>query len=221
MTRNTVTLCVLALGASLAALTPAHAADGWTYSSGTLRAGPGTSYPPILRVAAGRPVEVFGCLRGWTWCDVAVAGERGWFPGRRIAFEQSGRRRVLTTIAPALGLGIVVFDRDAYWTSHYRGRAFYDRWDRRHPGRHVEPDRRPGPGVVIDRDHRPAHRDRPVIRHRPPENRPAEPRRVRPERAEPRRHVAPPRRDAAPQRHRQAPPAAHRAPDRPTLRPQN
>ena len=38
-----------------------------------LRAGPARDYPVVAVVALGAPLEVLGCLNGYTWCD-AIAG---------------------------------------------------------------------------------------------------------------------------------------------------
>lgn len=116
------TLAVLAL--TVVSVSAARAADGWARSSGVLRAGPGTSYPPVGRIAAGEDMRIHGCLRRWSWCDVSVDGDRGWFPGRRIALESRGRRVELPAAAAIVGLGVLGFERDLYWREHYRDRSF-------------------------------------------------------------------------------------------------
>ncbi|MCE1236087.1 MAG: SH3 domain-containing protein [Hyphomicrobiales bacterium] len=125
----------LTMGLALLTLpSAALAADGFARSSGTLRAGAGSDYPAVMRVSAGTELDVIGCLRRYTWCDVAVDGERGWFPGRRIGFLRDGRRVYLSDGGAALGLAILSFGMADYWGSHYAERPWYNerRWWRRH-----------------------------------------------------------------------------------------
>ena len=125
----------LTLGLALLALpTAALAADGFARSSGTLRAGAGSDYPAVMRISAGTGFDVIGCLGRYTWCDVAVDGERGWFPGRRIGFLRDGRRVYLSDGGATLGLTILSFGMADYWGSHYSGRPWYNerRWWRGH-----------------------------------------------------------------------------------------
>lgn len=181
------------LVASLLATGSAEAAEGWARSSSLLRAGPGTAYPAITRVSAGEGLSVHGCLRRWSWCDVSVDGDRGWFPGNRIALLRDGRRVVLPSIAAVVGLGVLGFERDLYWRDHYRGRPFYDRdrprWT---DGR---PDRPPYPGprgatIEVRPDAGVPRPPMPVETRRhhaapPPPGRAAMPERVMPERGMP------------------------------------
>lgn len=189
-------LAAFALGIlALAAVpTPAAAADGWARSSGTLRAGPGSRYPAVTHVRGGEALDVVGCLRSRSWCDVLVDGERGWYPGSRIVIDRDGRRVVLPSIAAAIiGLSIVGFDRDVYWRDHYRERRFPG-W---HPPRPPRPPHlghrpdRPGPGV------RPPPPDRPGPVARPPRHERPGPV-VRPHRPPPPAMRHPPRREVMP-----------------------
>lgn len=124
----TFALCVLALPASVSA------AEGFARRSGILRAGAGTDYPSIARIAEGTSLEVHGCTRRYSWCDVDAEGERGWFPGSRIDFARDGRRIRLSEGAAAIGLSILSFGMADYWSSHYADRPFYGerRWWRGH-----------------------------------------------------------------------------------------
>ena len=161
------------LVAMLIATGAAEAAEGWARSTSWLRAGPGASYPAITRVSAGEAVSVHGCVGRWSWCDVSVDGERGWFPGRRIALLDGGRRVELPAAAGILGLSVLAFQRDRYWNDHYRDRPFHERrWDRERHHREFRPPierrveggetRRPGVGVT-----RPVERMRHDQRPRP------------------------------------------------------
>ncbi|TBW40375.1 hypothetical protein EYW49_04105 [Siculibacillus lacustris] len=135
--RSTISAITLIL-ATLALPAAASAAEGWARSSGTLRAGPQSDYPAIARVARGDSLDVYGCLRGRTWCDVSIDGDRGWFPGSRIELAGEGRRiRISDPAAAMFGLSILSFGMADYWGSHYEDRSFYrnDRYWRGHGGR--------------------------------------------------------------------------------------
>jgi len=208
----------LILGSALLGTTlvsAAEAAEGWARSSSRLRAGPGASYPAIARVVAGEPLEIYGCLRDWSWCDVSDGDDRGWFPGGRIALARDGRRVALPGVAALFGLGIVGFERDLYWRDHYRDRPFYGRPDR--DGRRDAPEpRRPEPPRAgpprfeppPPRFEAPPRGDhRPHDAGRPPMREPAPPRPPRPEpgAAGPARPMPPPNAGAG--RPPQPPPA--------------
>ncbi len=147
--------------ALLAVPAAAQAADGFARSSGTLRAGAGSNYPAVMRVSAGAGLDVVGCISRYTWCDVAVEGERGWFPGRRIGFLRDGRRVHLSDGGGAmLGLSILTFGMDDYWGSHYADRPWYDerRWWRGHgpmPPHLSDRPRARGPGPMPPRNDTP------------------------------------------------------------------
>lgn len=139
------------LFAATAFASTAHAAEGWARSGSWLRAGPSSSEPAITRVQRGEVLDVHGCLRRWSWCDVSVGGDRGWFPGSRIALMRDGRRVALPGVAAVIGLGIIGFERDGYRREHYRDRRFDGlrreghRRDRMAPHRPAPPDHRASP----------------------------------------------------------------------------
>ncbi len=162
-------LSVFAASATLAAIlafpAAASAADGVAVRSGTMRAGPGTDYPSVDHVESGEDLEVYGCLRGYSWCDVSNGDNRGWYQGSRIAFERGGRRVYLPDVAPEFGIGILGFGAGTYWNEHYRDRPFYDqrnRFDRN--------DNRPGTPNLPPPDYRPGRPNQP-----PPDYRPGRP----------------------------------------------
>ncbi len=126
---------VLTAGAFLALAafsTVASAADGVAIRSGTLRAGPGTSYPAVADVASGDSLQIFGCLSGYSWCDVAAEGERGWIRGSRIDFLRDGTRYRVSESYSDFGLTIAVFGLNDYWGSYYSERPWFTdhRWRR-------------------------------------------------------------------------------------------
>ena len=55
---------------SLALPALASAAEGYVVADISLQAGPDTEYPSITELAAGTPVDIQGCIDGYTWCDV-------------------------------------------------------------------------------------------------------------------------------------------------------
>src|SRR3954471_25079429 len=61
-----VGLACVVLSVSLAAL----AQEAYTTRTVNVRAGPDLSYPVVAGLGGGAPVQVFGCLDDWSWCDV-------------------------------------------------------------------------------------------------------------------------------------------------------
>lgn len=137
-------------GASLAALMgltllagAARAAPAYTNQGMNLRAGPGVDYPLLASLPPGTRAEVFGCLDGWSWCDVATGGLRGWMAGAGLQVVYDDQPEPLPGYGAEIGLPLVGFDFNNYWGSHYRGRSWYSSVDRWHGG--GGPDRgRPG-----------------------------------------------------------------------------
>ena len=136
-----LSLSALTLAAAVALPGAASAQDAFARSSTWLRAGPGTQYPNVVRVSRGEPIDIYGCLRGRSWCDVSASGDRGWMRGSAIDYVYQGRR-VIITDPFAAGVAVLSFGLADYWNDHYRNRSWYrqDRywrgpdWDRR-PGR--------------------------------------------------------------------------------------
>jgi uncharacterized protein YraI len=159
-------------GLSAAALA---AVPGTTLPEANLRAGPGRDYPLISLVPPGRPTEIFGCVGGYGWCDVAVDGMRGFISGRKLQVLYRDRRVDLSYYGPRLELPVIQFDIGAYWGRYYPGRPFYAerfRWehgpDIGHgfpPPPHPEPEHgfndynHPAPPVHPQDDHGYGHSD--------------------------------------------------------------
>lgn len=133
------TASLIALASALA---PAQAAPGLVVQGINLRAGPGTDYPWLASLDPGTPAEIFGCLDGWSWCDIAADGIRGWAAGAGLQVEYEDQPGPLASYGPELGLPFIGFAFADYWGRYYRDRPFYspvDRW-------HGEPGGRGGPG---------------------------------------------------------------------------
>jgi uncharacterized protein YraI len=144
---------VLALVPALApapAQAQAQAVTGFTTSSVVLRAGPSVAYPHVLVIPGGAPVTVYGCVAGWTWCDVSYQDARGWVTGTYLSSSYQGARVPLPGFAARLGLPILGFAFNDYWGRYYRDRPWFNQrshWAPRDHGHYPPPH---GP-------HRPPH----------------------------------------------------------------
>ncbi|MGI4951948.1 MAG: SH3 domain-containing protein [Janthinobacterium lividum] len=130
---------VLGLGALAATALPALAAPGFATGNVNLRAGPGTGYPQVVVVPNSAPVEIFGCLQGYGWCDVGFNGVRGWVSAGYLQYAYQGRRVPFANYTAQAGVPVVAFRFGDYWGEHYRDRPWFadqDRWGgpRRGPG---------------------------------------------------------------------------------------
>ena len=181
-----VALCVL-VGVSNAAL----GAQALTSKTVNLRAGPGKDYPLVARLPPNRNVNVLGCVNGYTWCDVSVAGNgRGWVYGGNLTALYQRRRVSLISYGAVVGFPVVVFSINSYWNDHYRQQQWYrerSRWSHRphfRPSPHrpqIQPPviaRPGGPGIFP-----PPQIGRPPPRPRPPITQPG-PRPTKPSRPE-------------------------------------
>lgn len=130
----------------------ASAQNAYTAKPMNVRAGPNREYPLVAQLDAGTPLDVHGCLDGWSWCDVSFEGNRGWMYGGGISFDYNGGRVPLYSYGPQLGLPIITFSVGTYWGQYYRGRPWYgqrDTWEHRNfppPARLAGPAGRQGPG---------------------------------------------------------------------------
>jgi uncharacterized protein YraI len=131
----------LALALTLGLSSVASAASGFVTGNVNLRAGPSTDYPVVVTLVAGEGLEIFGCLSGYSWCDVDWNGYRGWVSSNYLQTVYQSRRVRLVEAPPA----IISFSFGTYWDDYYRGRPFYrdrDRYDRRDIRRDRREDRR-------------------------------------------------------------------------------
>jgi len=136
MSRKTL-LALGVLAAAALSAAPAAAADhGYVTANLNLRAGPGTDYPVVATMQAGSGVTIYGCLSGWTWCDIDWRGNRGWAAGSYLQVMYRDRRQPITSYGSYIGLPFVTFSVGSYWGDHYRHRRFYDqlpRWNGHRP----------------------------------------------------------------------------------------
>lgn len=136
MSRKTM-LALGVLAAAALGAGPAAAADhGYVTANLNLRAGPGGNYPVVATMQAGSGVTIYGCLSGWTWCDVDWRGYRGWAAGSYLQVVYRNRRGPITSYGTYIGLPFIAFSVDSYWRDHYRHRRFYDqlpRWTGHRP----------------------------------------------------------------------------------------
>ena len=131
-------LASLGVGAGASA---ASAASGYVTASLNLRAGPGTYYPAVTVMHAGDRVEIYGCLPGWTWCDINWHGFRGWAAGRYLQVIYLSRPQPVYLYG-SIGVPFISFNINIYWTQHYRNRTFYNQLPRFGGGK-------PGPTVTF------------------------------------------------------------------------
>lgn len=133
-------LLSVALSLSCLATASAFAADGYVTGNVNLRAGPDVSYPSVDMLPAGTSVAIYGCVDGWSWCDVSTGDDRGWVAGAFLQEVYDGRRVYVADYGVRIGIPIVSFVFGTYWTDHYRNRSWYgnrDHWS------HIQPHYRP------------------------------------------------------------------------------
>jgi uncharacterized protein YraI len=110
-------------------LTPglASAAAGYTTGNVNMRAGPSTANPVITTIPAGAPVQIAGCLAGWSWCDTIYAGYRGWVAGAYLNAAWQGKVVPFVAYAPQVGVPVVVYNADVYGKRYHVGQPWYPR----------------------------------------------------------------------------------------------
>ncbi|MEI6002405.1 SH3 domain-containing protein, partial [Paraburkholderia bengalensis] len=134
-----------AAGLSIVSCAALAQTEAYTSTSAYLYAGPAQDYPIVAQLPAGQPVTVYGCVSGYSWCDVAIPQARGWVYGGYLTYPYQGSNVPLMNYGTAIGLPLVTFSLGAYWGSYYRGRPWYNdrsRWEH-HPPRNRPP---PPPG---------------------------------------------------------------------------
>lgn len=133
---------------ALACLVGANAAmagDGYVTGDVDLRAGPDPGYPTVATLHSGTPVSIQGCVKNWSWCDVATTNGRGWIAGDFLEEDYEGHRVVVPAFGVQVGIPIITFSFNSYWNEHYRSSPwFHDRarWAKVRP-RYAPPMRNP------------------------------------------------------------------------------
>jgi uncharacterized protein YraI len=133
-----------AFACALAVPGVASAANAFATGNVNLRAGPSTDYPVVITVAVNAPVDLHGCLTGYSWCDVSYSGARGWVSGKYLETVYQEERVLVPAYATRVNVPVISFSFGTYWDNNYRGRDFYrdrDRFDDRRDRREARRDR--------------------------------------------------------------------------------
>jgi uncharacterized protein YraI len=136
----------------------ASAETAWTTDYVNLRSGPDVDYPRVTYLHPGEPVEVYGCVEDYSWCDVDASGERGWVSAQYLDFEYDGARVRVDRYGPQIGLAVVSFALATYWDLHYHHRPWYPQlgyYRVRHPHHWAPPPPRHYARPAIVRPHAP------------------------------------------------------------------
>jgi uncharacterized protein YraI len=135
--------CVVAATLSIASGAATAQTEAYTDSPVDVYAGPAQDYPLVAQWPAGQPVIVYGCVDGYSWCDVEVQGARGWVYGGYLSYPYQGSEVPIMTYGTVIGLPLITFSPGTYWDQYYRERPWYhdrDRW-----AHHPPPPYRPPP----------------------------------------------------------------------------
>jgi uncharacterized protein YraI len=149
----------LAVGVAMVSLMGAQAAQAYqayVTAPAPILTGPSADYPPVVYLRGGEPVEVYGCLDGYEWCDIQFREFRGWFDADQLTYAYEGRRVPLYDYGYDIGLPIINFSLGDYWGRYYRDRPFYrqrERFEHIPMPRPREDHRRFEGGPGFDRDH--------------------------------------------------------------------
>jgi uncharacterized protein YraI len=142
----------LCAGAAALLILPAassgQSAGAFTNSPVNLYAGPSQEYPVVAQLQGNVPVQVMGCVSGYSWCDVEVSNLRGWVYGAYLSYPYQGSSVPVMTYGPTIGFPIVTFAIGTYWGRYYRNRPWYHdepRWEHRPPPSASPHGRPPGP----------------------------------------------------------------------------
>ncbi|PXW22971.1 SH3 domain-containing protein [Paraburkholderia caballeronis] len=145
MRKQFISVALAGLAGCLAAPLPALAqSQAVTNAPANVYAGPAPDYPVVAQVPGGVSVSVMGCVAGFSWCDVALPGLRGWVYGGALYYPYQGSTVPVLSYGATLGLPIVAFSLGSYWGSFYRDRPWYHdqgRWSHHAPPRPAPPPR--------------------------------------------------------------------------------
>ncbi len=118
--RPVIAVFTLAFATILPAL--AWAIPGYSTADVNLRTGPSMANPVVTTIPHGAPVQILGCLSGWSWCDTAWAGYRGWVAGAYLSASWQGKAVPFVIYAPRLRVPVVAYNGPAYRRRHYVGK---------------------------------------------------------------------------------------------------
>jgi uncharacterized protein YraI len=124
----------VSLVATMAAPSLAAAQDAIVTTDLNLRAGPSTSFPVVDVIPASAPVDVHGCLSGYSWCDVSTEGTRGWVSSSYLSYAANGSYVPLMEYTSDVEIPIITYSVGPYWDTYYRDRSWYvdrARWNTR------------------------------------------------------------------------------------------
>ena len=116
----------LVAGLTMLGTVAAQAAPGYSTANVNIRTGPDTEFPSLGVIPEGDDVDIKGCLRDESWCEVSWDGDRGWVFSEYLAFDRGGRYVALPDVGPAaFSIPLVTFIASDYWERHYVGRPWY------------------------------------------------------------------------------------------------
>ena len=125
-------LATAVLAVSMSGALAAEAAPGFVTANVNHRTGPDTDFPSMGVIPEGTPVNIRGCLRDESWCDVIAGGNRGWVFSEYLSLSRRGEYVPVPDIGlRAASIPIVAFAANDYWRRYYVGRPWFkerDRW---------------------------------------------------------------------------------------------
>lgn len=124
----------VSLVATMAVPSLAAAQDAIVTTDLNMRAGPSTSFPVVDVIPASAPVDVHGCLTGYSWCDVSSQGSRGWVSSSYLSYAANGSYVPLIEYTSDVEIPIIAYSVGSYWDTYYRDRPWYGeraRWNNR------------------------------------------------------------------------------------------
>jgi len=75
-----------------------------------LRSGPGPQYPVVATIGHDDKIDVHGCLKEVTWCDVSWGDQRGWASADYIAYDTDKGPKVLPLAGDAIDIPLVTYE---------------------------------------------------------------------------------------------------------------
>ncbi|WP_255720171.1 SH3 domain-containing protein [Oryzibacter oryziterrae] len=116
-------VAAVALGLATVPVAAEAASQAWVTGNVNLRTGPSTQYYPIMVLPAGSQVQVYGCLQGYSWCDVSYYQERGWVSSRYLSLFYNDQQTYVP-YRPRVTVPFLTFNF-GYWDNYYVGRPWY------------------------------------------------------------------------------------------------